>query len=247
MNEQSNMAAIGQALKHIAELLSDIHGKVGGGAAPAAAAPAAPAAADTETEPDNTPPATQEAVEAQDFSLERATEGNEGAFSANDDGEEQSGTYNVGYEGGQEGTEARGENTPLDTMQQDDKGGPSGAMDAKSVQTLVAKAVQNERARAAGVAEAVRETRGVLGEVYGMDDAGAIYREALAQIGVDVKHVAKGHEKTAWQAAKAAHGVKLGAGRRTGGTDGAHAMDAKAVEANQSNVVQMLGKIRVLG
>jgi hypothetical protein len=255
MGGQSDMAAIGAALKNIAELLADIHGKVGGAAPAAAAAPAAEPAPGADNMNGETDEIAQQPGEgeAQDFDLTAATEGNEGNFASgaqdeDEPGPEQSGEYSVNNTGSQEGTPARGNTTPQDMLGQGEPKGPAGAMDAKSVRTAIVNAVKAERARAAGVSEALREVRGVLGEVYGMDDAGAIYREALAQVGVDIKHVAKGTERAAWQACKVARGVQAGAGRRVGQQgDAQHALDAKAVETNQSNVVQMLGKIRVLG
>jgi uncharacterized protein len=81
---------------------------------------------------------------------------------------------------------------------EDDKDKP--AMDANAIKALVDAAVKTERDRAAGVADAKRATRAVLGEMIALDNEGDIYREALKQRGVDVSAIAAGHEKTAWQA-----------------------------------------------
>ena len=92
-------------------------------------------------------------------------------------------------------------------------------MDAKTVRRLIDKevtaAVDGERKRAQRVEQAKRDVRGVLGEVYGMDSAGKIYREALKQVGMDVSAVGKGHEKAAWDAYKAAAGYAAGARPKT--------------------------------
>lgn len=130
--------------------------------------------------------------------------------------------------GGQQGTPARGESTP------------HGAMDAKSVSRVVQAAVERERARARATETAKREVRGVLGEVYGMDSASTIYREALKQVGVDIAQVPKGAARSAWQAYKAATNAVRGARP-------AMAMDSKAVEATQSTLLAHLNKISVKG
>lgn len=74
------------------------------------------------------------------------------------------------------------------------------AMDAASVQAVVAAAVKAERERARAVESAKRDTRHVLGDTIAMDSAGDIYRAALEQSGVDVSAIAAGAEQIAWQA-----------------------------------------------
>jgi hypothetical protein len=75
-----------------------------------------------------------------------------------------------------------------------------------------------------------------------MDSASAIYREALAQVGMDVKSIAKGAERAAWDA------YKLAAGRAAGArAQSEMAMDSKAVEASQSRVLGHLSRISVKG
>lgn len=86
----------------------------------------------------------------------------------------------------------------------DDKPDDKPAMDAATVQTLIATAVKGERERAAAVTAAKLATRRVLGDTIAMDDAGDIYRAALKQIGVEVATIAAGHERTAWDAYNAA-------------------------------------------
>lgn len=221
-NEQSNMAAIGQSLKQIAMLLENIHAKVNGGAA----------AVDGEGANAGGEGVTPPTPEAQDGELTPAVGGEreEGEGAMDEEGEGGAG-YNTGAGGGQEGTEARGEPTP------------HGAMDAKSVQTLVAAAVANERKRAQAVETAKRDVLGILGPVYGMDSAGAIYRMALEQAGVDVKQIAKGQEKVAFDA------YKLAAGAAAGVRSPAMAMDSAsdAATANQKSIVGHLARISVKG
>lgn len=191
-NEQMNMAAIGQALKHIAGLLENIHGRLGGGA-PAAAAPGA-GAMDEGGEPSGEVPAELESKEGASITLEPAVKGeHEGAM--DEDGPP--------LPDNQEGTPARGNSTPV------------GAMDGKSVQTVVQAAVAAERKRAQAVEQAKRDVRGVLGDVYAMDSASAIYREALKQVGVDVAAIGKGAERTAWEAYKIAAGTAAGVRRQS--------------------------------
>lgn len=74
------------------------------------------------------------------------------------------------------------------------------AMDAASVQAVVAAAVKAERERASAVEAAKREVRHVLGDTIAMDSADDIYRAALEQSGVDVSAIAAGAEQIAWQA-----------------------------------------------
>ena len=224
-NEQVNMAMIGQALKHIAGLLENIHAKVGSGGM------GDTAAVDSDLNEHDTLETEREGA-MDDMSLEPAVEGeHEGAM---DEGEEQQGEYPMPKQAGQEGTPARGMATP------------HGAMDRKSVKlamdAAVAKAIKQERARAAHVEEARREVRGMLGEVYGMDSARQIYREALRVAGVDVKQIEKGTERAAWQAYKLAAGAVAGARPKH-----EMALDSKTVEASQKHVLGLLSKISVKG
>jgi hypothetical protein len=136
-------------------------------------------------------------------------------------------TMRVGTQGG---TSARGKDTPF------------GAMDAKTVKAHVAAAVKQERVRAAAVETAKREVLGVLGPVYGMDSAGAIYREALKQVGVDVKQIPRGMAGVAWRAHKAA--TMAAAGVRP---NPELAMDSSGIDANQKSLLQHLSRITVKG
>lgn len=228
-NEQSNMAAIGQSLKHIAMLLENIHAEInGGGKAAPAGAPGADSAGG---EPTGGEPPKEPTPEAHDGELQPAVGGErkdgEGAM----DEEGAGGGYSTGAGGGQEGTEARGEPTP------------HGAMDAKSVHTLVAAAVANERKRAQAVETAKRDVLGILGPVYGMDSAGDIYRMALEQAGVDVKSIAKGQEKVAFDAYKLATGAVAGVRPVSMAMDGA----SDAASANQKSIAGHLARISVKG
>lgn len=191
------MATIGQALKQIAMLLQDIHGKVGAAAAAPAAAPV-PGAMDEGGEPSGEVPPTNEGKSESELNLQPA-------IAADGDNE------GLPMPDNQEGTPARGNPTPI------------AAMDSKSVQAAIATAVKNERARAALVEKAKRDVRGVLGDVIGMDSAGDIYREALKQRGVDVAGVAKGTEQIAWQSYVVAAGAAAGVRQRTA----EHALDGK--------------------
>jgi hypothetical protein len=131
--------------------------------------------------------------------------------------------------GKQDGTGARGNKTPM------------GAMDAR-MKAAVQIGIKQERARAAGVNEAQREVRGVLGDVYGLDSAGAIYREALNQVGVDVAALPKGAERAAWQ------GYKIAAGAAAGVRPQAEmALDSKGVSDTQARLAGHLAKISVKG
>lgn len=197
-NEQNNMAAIGQALKHIAGLLENIHARLPGGDTAGAdrhdgvdnEMEGEEGAYDSEGgDPTGEVPPKLEERKGGNIELSKATEGHEGAF--DEDGPP--------LPNEQEGTGARGEKTPI------------GAMDAKTVNRMIENARKDERARMARVEEARREVRGVLGEVYGMDSANKIYREALKQVGVDVSQVAKGAEQVAWNAFKVARGAAAGA------------------------------------
>ena len=226
-NEQVNMAMIGQALKHIAGLLENIHSNMGGGGAPMGDT----AGADSDLSESDTLE-TERAGAMDDMSLEPAIEGEHGG--AMDEGEEQQGAYPMPKQAPQEGTTARGMATP------------HGAMDRKSVKLAMDKAVANaikeERARAARVEEARREVRGMLGEVYGMDSARQIYREALRVAGVDVKQIEKGTERAAWQAYKLAAGAVAGARPKH-----EMALDSKSVDASKQHVLGLLSKISVKG
>jgi len=233
-HEQSALAQVGQALKHIAGLLEDIHGKVSG------AAPAAEAKPGTEMGGGEDNAAVEKEPKAEDGELEAAVPGAkdeaeeeesvEGAMDE-DDGK---GTYPMPKQAEQEGTTARGEKTPI------------GAMDAagiaKYTAAAVEKAVKAERQRAASVERAKRDTRGVLGEVYGMDSAAAIYREALAAVGIDPATVPKGMARVAWETHVKTAG--RAAGVRAGTT---MAMDAAGVEKTQAGILAHLNKITVKG
>lgn len=187
-NEQMNMAAMGQALKHIAGLLENIHAKLGNGAAPAAAP--VPGAMDEGGEPSGAVPPENEGEAGAPLNLQPA-------IAADEDNE------GLPLPDNQEGTPARG--TPT----------PHGAMDSKSVQVAIEAAVKQERQRAAMVDKAKRDVRGVLGDVIGFDSAGDIYREALKQRGVDVSTIAKGTEQVAWQSFVVAAGAAAGVRQRT--------------------------------
>lgn len=222
-NEQSNMAAIGQALKHIAGLLENIHAKVGG--ADTAGADHGEGAEDEGEE-------SEEGEGAMDFDLEPAVKGEH--ESAMDEGEEQEGEYPMPKQAKQEGTTARGDKTP------------HGAMDRRSVKLAMDSAVENaikgERLRAQRVETAKRAVRGVLGDVYGMDSANKIYREALKQVGMDVSTIGKGAEQTAWAAYVAASATAAGARPQT-----EMAMDKKLIDENRSAVLGHLARISVKG
>jgi hypothetical protein len=113
---------------------------------------------------------------------------------------------------------------------------------AKYTAAAVEKAVKAERQRAANVERAKRDTRGVLGEVYGMDSAAAIYREALAAVGIDPATVPKGMARVAWETHVKTAG--RAAGVRAGTT---MAMDAAGVEKTQAGILAHLNKITVKG
>jgi len=201
---EAGMADIGGALKHIATLLETVLTRLPG--AEPAAAPAATAAAPG-AEDENGPDAPD--GPGPDLELE-PTARVEGA--ADEELDEEGNPKLPAPD--QAGTPARGGPTP------------HGAMDSKTVKAMLDAAVLGERQRAARVEEARRATRNVLGEVT-MDDAGAIYREALAQVGVDVSLVEKGTEHLAWNAYKAAAGAAAGVSRKS---TTALAMDGKAGE-----------------
>lgn len=218
------MAAIGQALKHIAACLTDIQARL---PQAGAAAPAAPGAMDSENGENDE--MEQKPEGAADMELEAAVKG-----------DSEGGAPEMNAGGGdnpslpapkQDGTGARGENTPY------------GAMDArtvKTVQSAVDQALKRERARVSALNEACRDVRGVLGDVYGMDHAGDVYRAALEVKGVT--GVAKGAEKAAWQGY-----ISGAAGARGARNKTEMAMDSNAVEKNQSGVLAHLAKISVKG
>lgn len=237
-HEQSTMAQVGQALKHIAGLLENIHGKLGGGEGePKSAAEPMPNAEMPKASTKKTregaedfelvPAVREEAEGAKDESEE--DDGESPGAMDEDDGE---GEYPLPKQAKQEGTSARGEKTI--------------AMDAASIRkhtaAAVAAAVKAERTRAMNVERAKRDVRGVLGEVYGMDSAAAIYREALAAVGIDPKSVPKGMARVAWNTHCAT------AARSAGARPQAEmAMDSAGVEKYQSSVLANLSKIRNLG
>lgn len=232
-HEQSAMAQVGAALKHIAELLENIHGQMNGngqGAEPSAAAAPGPTGNDADDMPGEPKPEN-----AEDGELEPAVKAGEGAM--DEDGEEAEGAMDeddMPAQAEQEGTPARGEKTP------------TGAMDAKSVQkyaqSLVNAAVKRERLRAAAVEQARRDTRGVLGDAYALDSASAIYRTALEAVGIDPANVPKGMARVAWQthvstAARAA-GVRPQAEM---------AMDNDAIGKQRSGVLSNISRIKIVG
>lgn len=251
-HEEGAMAQVGQALKHIAGLLENIHGKLGGGEGGERPMPTAAGAGDRGDPEDleigsgkREPPEGKEAepkhTGAEDFELDPAVR--EGAMDEEEGGEEEEaegamdeegGSYPMPKQASQNGTPARGEKTPI------------GAMDAASVRkhtaAAVEAAVKRERQRALNVERAKRDTRGVLGEVYGMDSAAAIYREALAAVGIDPAGVPKGMARIAWQT----H-VQT-AGRAAGVRSQANmAMDSSGVEKTQAGILAHLSRIAVKG
>ena len=222
-NEQMNMAAIGQALKHIAGLLENIHGRLGGGAAAPAAGAMDTAGADEAHAPSGGIPPVNEGEKEANLRLTPAVEGeHEGAMDGENEG--------LPLPDNQEGTPARGGPTP------------HGAMDSKSVKLMVDNAVKQERARAALVEQAKRDVRGVLGDVIGMDSAGDIYREALRHRGVDVSRIAKGTEAVAWQSHVIAAGAAAGVRQHVA----EHALDGKE-SAKLPAFMQHLSNISVKG
>jgi uncharacterized protein len=238
-NEQSNMAMIGQALKHIAGLLENIHGRMGGDSGPVDKD-------EVEQDPAVGEPGMPSHVnEDADLELDPAVgEGEEMSMDGDLDGEEPSGVP-------AEGSEA---DAPTFRPRQDGlgaRGGPTphAAMDARSVQRHVAKqvdlAVKAERQRVMRVDEARRDVRAVLGDAYGLDSAAGLYRAALEQVGVDLKAVPKGGERAAWTGFKAAQ--VAAAGIRHGIVPNSHAMDSGSIKATQDRISALLGKISVKG
>lgn len=249
-----DIASIGQALKHIAMCLERIESRMGmegdEGAAPTdgeadggydredGESEEREGAMDEEgdTEEEGEENERREAEQARDADLtgaEPATKeitinggrGSEGRDGANG---------GLPMRDKQEGTGARGNPTP------------HGAMDARAVRrtvdTAVANAVKQERVRFAAVEQAKRDVRGVLGEVYGMDSASKIYREALVQIGADVAAIPKGGEKAAWTGYVQGAGAAAGARRQP-----AHAMDGKEANSTGSKLAALVSKISVKG
>ena len=224
--EQSNMANFGAALKQIAvileqqgQMLANIHAKMGA-PEPAAAPVGDTAAMDNEHE-------EGEPRNAEDMELESPVR--ESSFQGAKDGEMDNGeNAEVSLPAPeQEGTPARGEATP------------HGAMDA-----AIKRAVKAERQRMNAVREAENAVRPFIGDVYGMDSAGDIYRAALEFGGVDVSRVGKGAEKIAFEAMVAAQAVARGAVIRRGAE---HAMDSAARESTQTDLMRKLGSISVKG
>lgn len=231
-NEQMNMAAVGQALKHIAKLLENIHAKVGG--ADTAGADSAEGEGTGENRLEERRETDNEG--AMDFELTPAVSGiHEGGEGGAMDEE---GEYPMPKQSGQEGTPARGETTPHGAM---DRRSVKMALDA-AVKGAVETAVKNERARAARVEQAKNDVRGVLGPVHGMDSANKIYREALKVSGVDVSQIGKGAEQVAWQAYVQARAHAAGARTQT-----EMAMDSNAIDAQRSSVLAHIAKISVKG
>ena len=256
-NEQ--LGQIGQALKHIAELLEDLHGRLPGssnGDDPMNAN-------DNRRAKDNEHEEAEDRKRAHDEELDkryqedrrrRAYDKARGAMDAKElEGETEDKkrahdeemkargaedkrreAYDAEFEpievGSQEGTPARGEKTP------------HGAMDAKSVSVVVEAAVLAERTRATAAETARRDVRDVLGDVYGLDNAGDIYLAALKEKGVDVTAIAKETAHIAWNAYRAATVSARPAG---------YAMDANAgndaATANQKSLLGHLSKISVKG
>jgi hypothetical protein len=261
---QAGMAEVGAALKSIATVLQTMQTQMaamaGQNAEPAAApapgagagdAPHAAAAVDGDPTENGDPnrDATQGAT---DFALEEGpkegafdedideSEGNDPAM-ADDNDIDEDGNVTIPNQAAQEGTPARGGKTLTPVAS------PTGAMDAASIRkhtnTAVSQAIAAERARAAAIAQAERDVRPVIGEVYGMDNAGAIYRAALAAQGVDTKLIPKGGAKAAWNMYMAGKGAS-GASPRA---SAAMAMDSTAVSATVTDLSAKLGRIRNLG
>ena len=261
MNEQNNMAAIGQSLKHIAALLENIHGRLPGMPAGqdnmAAGAPGEGGEMSQDPDPEaggNREGASGEGAEdtagadheregmdhehAEDFNLELGARGAGEARGEREGAED--GDLDVGQgesrlpeQAAQEGTTARGGPTPF------------GAMDSKTraiVNREVDRAIKAERARGRALEEARRETRGVLGDAYGLDSAGDVYRAALEQMGINPKAIARGQERTAWQAAKVATMRQAGVRPQA-----EMAMDAAATDKTRSSIAAKLARISVKG
>lgn len=226
---EAGAAEVGAALKHIATLLETVLTRLPGAAAPEpAAAAAAPGAADADPEggkPSGAVGPENEGEEGANITLEPVAKV-EGASDEDPEGGDNPDLPSPD----QEGTPARGAPTP------------HGAMDAKTVQSLIAAAVTADRRRAAGVEEARRATRNVIGEVA-MDDASAIYRTALEQVGVDVSQIGKGAERIAWDAYRVAAGAAAGVRPQVSAS---HAADGKG-DKNVPDYMKHVNKISVKG
>lgn len=222
-----NLAAIGEGLKHIATMLQSMMA-----AMPKAeeAPPAAPAATDGDPT-ENGDPNDDATGGAQDMELDE-TVPNSGGLNRSDDVDPlaEPGETALPAQARQEGTTARGGDTPRV------------AMDAATVDKRVAAAVAAERRRHAEVEEAKRAVRGVLGDVYGMDNAGQIYREALKAQGIDTSGIARGMAKLAWQSHVNAVGQSRGVRSQAD-----MAMDADAIGKTQKDLLAKLGGIKTLG
>lgn len=233
---QPGLAEVGAALKHIATMLESMMAsmpKADADPAPAAGDP--PGGAAVEAEDDDPTDNDMEDVSpggAEDFSLEKAPK--EGAFDNDISELENPGAEKLPMQAKQDGGTARGNDTPI------------GAMDAKSIRNYAnkqaANAVLAERSRAAAVEQAKRDVRGVLGDVYGMDNAGQIYREALKAQGVDTTTIPKGMAHVAWQSHVTAVGRAKGVRSQN-----EMAMDSDAIGRTQSGLVAKLTAIKNLG
>jgi uncharacterized protein len=246
VNEQQNLAAVGQALKHIAELLENIHSRLPGGDTDMANdnrhgkdserdAEDRRRAHDEELRGRWNEDKRRRAHDAEHEKLsedERKTEdrqriqGKEMERRKVEDDRRRA--YDDQFEAGeQDGTGARGLETP------------HGAMDAKTVETTIAAtveaAVAAERQRGKAIAEARRDVASVLGDVdgYAFDSADGIYREALKHKGVDVTQIAEGTARIAWQ------GYQAGGGAAP--RSPAYAQDANAVSAAAETSKRLAG------
>lgn len=196
-NEQMNMAEIGTALKHIATILQDIHGRL-----PPQAAPAESSAAPGMDESEETAAEHERKGERDYTDREHEREGEERAMREGaadmelepavqgaEDNDLDARTVDLPAPN-QQGTPLRGGSTPQPEI---------GAMDSKTVKNLINSAVAAERQRATDVATARAAVRHVLGDVV-MDSADDIYREALKVRGVDVTNIPRGTERAVWDA-----------------------------------------------
>jgi len=225
-----NLASIGEGLKHIATMLqSMMEGMPKAEPKPEEAAPAQDKADGDPTENGN--PYDDATGGAMDLELQE-TVPNSGGLNASDDVDPLAapGETELPRQARQEGTTARGNASPV------------GAMDAATVQRHVASAVAAERRRAHEVDEAKRAVRGVLGDVYGMDNAGQIYREALKAQGIDTSGIPRGMAKLAWQS----H-VQTVTQSRGARSQSDMAMDADAIGQTQKDLLATLGSIKTLG
>lgn len=237
-NEQSNMAGLGAALKQIAvllesqgKMLANIHAKQGGGEDTAAVDEAEGEEMEREHEREGEQARDHseedgEGEQARDMELEPVARVSGGLVKGEaEDGDEDAEADLPESE--QEGTPARGGKTPL------------AAMDAK-----IQRAVAQERRRAAAVRQAEQDVAPYVGQVHGMDSAADIYRLALEQAGIDMRQVAKGTEKVAFNAMRAAQAAARG-GNVGMSHSGAHALDSKAKDAARDALLANLQRIRV--